>query len=69
MPRSAAGGHWPGRAMISAMREEPDLLRRIKSSLGAVSLSTMTAETEELTAIASFDLPPGLFADAAPAAL
>jgi len=48
---------------------EPDLLRRIKSSPGAVSLSTMLAETEKLTALASFGLPSGLFADVSPAAL
>jgi hypothetical protein len=49
--------------------EEPDLLRRIKSSPGAVSLSTMLAEAEKLMAIASFNLPPGLFADVTAAAL
>ena len=46
--------------------EDPDLLRMIKSSPGAVSLSTMLAEIGTLAAIASFSLPGGLFADVAP---
>jgi Domain of unknown function (DUF4158) len=40
----AGAGDDPG------VEDEPDLLRRIKSSPGAVSLSTMVAETEKLTA-------------------
>ena len=46
--------------------EEPDLLRKIKSSPGAVSLATMLGEIGKLTAIVSFGLPDGLFADVAP---
>ena len=46
--------------------EEPDLLRKIKSSPGAVSLATMLGEIGKLTAIVSFGLPGGLFADVAP---
>lgn len=46
--------------------EEPDLLRKIKSSPGAVSLATMLGEIGKLTALVSFGLPDGLFADVAP---
>ena len=51
--------------------EEPGLLRKIKSSPGAsspgaVSLATMLGEIGKLTAIVSFGLPGGLFADVAP---
>jgi TnpA family transposase len=49
--------------------EEPDLLRNIKSSPGAVSLSTMLTEIEKLTGITAFELPGNLFADVAPRVL
>jgi hypothetical protein len=49
--------------------EDPDLLRMIKSSPDAVSLSTMLAEIGTLAAIASFSLPGGLLADVAPPVL
>jgi len=49
--------------------EEPDLLRMIKSSPGAVSLSTMLAEIGKLKAITVFELPGNLFRDIAPPVL
>jgi hypothetical protein len=49
--------------------EEPDLMRTLKAAPGNVSLSSMVAEIDKLTAITSFGLPEELFRDVAPRVL
>ena len=49
--------------------EDPDLLRMIKAAPGTVTLASMLAEIDKLTAIGSFGLPEGLFRDVVPRVL
>ena len=49
--------------------DDPDLLRMIKAAPGPVSLASMLAEIDKLTAIGSFGLPDGLFRDVVPRVL
>jgi len=49
--------------------EDPDLLRMIKAAPGPVSLGSMLAEIDKLTAIGSFGLPEDLFRDVTPRVL
>jgi hypothetical protein len=49
--------------------DDPDLLRMIKAAPGTVSLASMLAEIDKLTAIGSFGVPEGLFRDVAPRVL
>jgi hypothetical protein len=49
--------------------DDPDLLRMIKAAPETVSLASVLAEIDKLTAIGSFGLPEDLFRDVAPRVL
>jgi len=71
---SSSGRYWWAKPILEALvavqddpdDDHPDVLARVKTDPGNVSLDSMLAEVAKLTASRAVGLPASLFADVAP---